>query len=377
MPIDYGAKLTGRVGRYNVGFLQVQTRKLGESASPFAIPRDQFTVLRVKRDVLERSYIGGIFVNREGATSSGSSRYNRVTGVDAEFNLTDHYKATAFWMGSITPDVRSSYGSSRLQSIYENDLYRFITVYEDVGSNFNPEVGFIERNAIHQYFGQFAYKPQPKFIPHVQQMEFETQIEYYTDRRNKLATRQTELSWDTIFKNSSEFFFRPIEAVNDVLTEPFRIHPGITIPAGAYQFNRPRVSFTSDLSKPVVFTFREKWGKFYSGKLYETSGGITWRPNAHLLVDLQESYNKVLLPQGNFSTSLLTGRFNYNFSRKLLTSALVQLNSDAGWSLINVRLRYIYRPNSDFFIIYNQSTGAGLERPSNSLQIKLTRDFTF
>ena len=377
VPIDYGAKLTGRIGRYNLGFLQVQTRKLGEESTGLGIPRDQFSVLRVKRDVLKRSYIGGIFVNRHGATSTGGNKYNRVAGVDSEFNLTDHYKATAFWMGSITPGVHSSYGSSRLQSIFENDLYRFIVVYEDVGSNFNPEVGFIERNGIHQYFGQFAYKPRPKFIPHVQQMEFETQIEYYTDRHNKLATRQTELSWDTIFKNSSELFFRPIEAVNDVLTKPFEIRPGIKIPVGAYQFNRPILQFTSDLSKKVIFTAREKWGKFYTGTRYETSGGIQWRPNVHLFFDFGESYNNVHLREGDFNTSLFTARFNYNFSRKLLTSAFVQLNSAARLSLINIKLRYIYRPNSDFFIIYNQSTGAGLERPSYSLQFKLTRDFTF
>jgi hypothetical protein len=377
VPIDYGVKVTGKTGPYNVGFLQVQTRKLGETSTGFGIPRQQFSVLRVKRDIFKRSYIGAILVNRQGATSAGGDAYNRVGGADAEFNLTDHYKVKAFWMGSATPGVRSGAGSSRLESIFENDLYRFITVYEDVGARFNPEVGFIERNAIHQYFGQFAYKPRPKFIPHVQQMEFETQIEYYTDRAGKLATRQTELSWDTIFKNSSEFFFRPIEAVNDVLTEPFHIRPGITIPVGTYQFNRPQVSFTSDLSKRIVFTGREKWGKFYSGTRYETSGGITWRPNSHVLVDLSESYNKVRLREGNFATSLFSGRLNYNFSRKLLTSALIQLNSAARLSVINVRLRYIYRPNSDFFIIYNQSTGAGLERPSYSLQIKLTRDFTF
>jgi len=377
VPIDYGVKLTGKIGPYNVGFLQVQTRKLGETVTGLGIPRQQFSVLRVKRDILRRSYIGAILVNRQGATTAGGGSYNRVGGADAEFNLTDHYKVKAFWMGSATPGVHSGAGSSRLESIFENDLYRFITVYEDVGAKFNPEGGFIERNAIHQYFGQFAYKPRPKFIPHVQQMEFETQIEYYTDRAGKLATRQTELSWDTVFKNSSEFFFRPIEAINDVLTEPFEIRPGIVIPRGTYQFNRPRVSFTSDLSKHLVFKVREKWGDFYSGKRYETSGGITWRPNSHLLVDLSESYNRVRLREGNFSTSLFSGRLNYNFSRKLLTSALVQLNSAARLSVINVRLRYIYRPNSDFFIIYNQSTGAGLERPSHSLQIKLTRDFTF
>jgi hypothetical protein len=377
VPIDYGAKLTGKIGPYNIGFLQVQTRKLGQASTALGIPRQQFTVLRVKRDILKRSYIGAILVNRQGATSTGGNGYNRVGGADAEFNLTDHYKLKAFWMGSATPGLRSSAGSSRIESIFENDLYRFITVYEDVGARFNPEVGFIERNAIHQYFGQLAYKPRPKFIPHVQQMEFETQIEYYTDRAGRLATRQTELSWDTIFRNSSEFFFRPIEDVNDVLTEPFQIRPGIIIPAGTYHFNRPQVSFTSDQSKRIVFTVREKWGDFYSGKRYESSGGITWRPNAHLLIDLAESYNNLRLREGNFATSLFSGRVNYNFSRKLLTSAIVQLNSAARLSLINIRLRYIYRPNSDFFVIYNQTTGAGLERPSYSFQIKVTRDFTF
>lgn len=377
VPIDYGVKVTGKIGPYNVGLLQVQTRKLGQQSTAFAIPRQQFTVLRVKRDILKRSYIGAILVNRQGATATEGNNYNRVGGADAEFNITDHYKVKAFWMGSASPGVRSSAGSSRLESIFENDLYRFIAVYEDVGAKFNPEVGFIERNALHQYFGQVAYRPRPKFIPHVQQMEFEAQVEYYTDRAGNLATRQTELSWDTIFKNSSELFFRPIEAVNDVLTEPFQIRRGIIIPPGSYHFNRPQVSFTSDLSKPIVFKAREKWGEFYSGNRYETSGGITWRPNAHVLLDLSESYNKVRLREGSFSTSLFAGRLNYNFSRKLLTSALVQVNSAARLSAVNVRLRYIYRPNSDFFIIYNQTSGIGLERPSKSLQFKLTRDFTF
>ena len=377
VPIDYGAKLTGKIGRYNVGFLEVQTRKLGKSDSPFQVPRQQFTVARVKRDILKRSFIGAMFVNRQGATLAGGSAYNRGAGVDAEFNLTDHYQIKAFWMGTATPGVRSSLHSGRVDSRFENNLWRFITVYEDIGANFNPEVGFIERNGIHQYFGQLAWKPRPRFIPHVRQMEFETQIEYYTDRHNKLATRQTELSWDTVFKNSSELFFRPIEAVNDVLTVPFEIRPGIVIPPGDYQFNRPRVSYTSDLSKKLVLNGRYKWGKFYSGTRDEISGGFSFRPNEHLLFDFNDSFNNVRLKQGNFTTNLFAGRVNYNFSRKLLTSALTQVNSAARISAINVRLRYIYRPNSDLFIIYNQTTGAGLERPSYSFQIKFTRDFTF
>src|SRR5438876_8574203 len=65
-------------------------------------------------------------------------------------------------------------------------------------------------------------------------------------------------TWDTVFKNSSELFFRPIEKVMDVLPEPFEIRPGIIIPAGAYHFNRPHVSFSSDLSQRVVFNARSE-----------------------------------------------------------------------------------------------------------------------
>lgn len=377
VPIDYGAKITGKVGSYNIGFLQVQTRKLGDTKSGFGVPRQQFTIARVKRDILKRSYVGAMFVNRQGATSVNGTAYNRGAGIDAAFNLTDHYQLKAFLMGTATPGVRSSFLSGRVDSRFENDLWRFITVYEDIGSNFNPEVGFIERKAIHQYFGQLAYKPRPRFIPHVLRMEFETQIEYYTDRSNNLATRQTELSWETIFKNSSDVFFRPIEYVRDVLTEPFEIRSGIVIPPGSYTFNRPRVSFTSDRSKRLVLNGRYKWGDFYNGKRDEITAGATFRPNAHLLFDLTDSFNSVRLPQRKFTTNLIAGRVNYNFSRKLLTSALMQLNSAARLSAINIRLRYIYKPNSDLFVIYNQTTGAGLERPSYSFQVKLTRDFTF
>lgn len=120
----------------------------------FGVPRQQYTVARVKRDILERSFVGAMFVNRQGATSAGGTRYNRGAGLDAEFNLTDHYQLKAFLMGTSTPGVRSGSLSGRVDSNFENNLFRFITVYEDVGAHFNPEVGFAERTGFHRYFGQ-------------------------------------------------------------------------------------------------------------------------------------------------------------------------------------------------------------------------------
>lgn len=368
VPLDYGVKVTGKLGPYNVGFLQVQQRQLGDPAG-IGIPRQQFTVARVKRDILKRSYIGAMFVNRQGGVTHD---YNRGAGVDAEFNLTDYWQVRAFLMATDTPGLTSSFLSGRVQSIYESDRYRLVALWESIGPNFNPEMGFAERIGVRQYFAEAAYKPRPKFLrKQVRQMEFQTFLEYYEDyRTGKLQTRQLAFAWATLFQNSSQVqagFFQ----TTDALTQPFEIRPGIVIPPGTYHFNRPSVLFNSDTSKRVIFFVFQGWGDFFSGTRSETEASLTLRPTDHLLLSVTDSYNRVRLPQGDFSTNLLAGRASYNFSRKLLTNVFVQVNSAAQLTAINARFRYIFRPHSDFYVIYNQATGKGLERPSRQVQFKI------
>jgi hypothetical protein len=370
VPLDYGVKVTGKLGPYNIGFLQVQQRRLGDSAG-IGIPRQQFTIARVKRELFKRSYIGVMLLNRQGGVTHA---YNRGAGVDAQFSVTDYWQIKAFLAATATPGLRSSFLSGRITSQYESDRYRLIALYESIGTNFNPEMGFAERIGIRQYFAQGAYKPRPKFLrKQVRQMQFETQLEYYEDyRTGKLQSRQAELTWTTLFQNSSTAEVRFLQSTTDALSKPFEIRPGIVIPPGTYHFNRPYVSFSSDNSKRVVFTFFEQWGDFYSGTRSESEASVTLRPTHHLLLSVDDSYNLVHLAQGDFSTNLMAGRASYNFSRRLLTNVFVQVNSAAQLTAINARFRYIFRPHSDFYFIYNQSTGKGLERPSRQVQFKVT-----
>ncbi len=110
----------------------MQTRRLGDGQTLFGVPRQNFTVARVKRDIFGRSSIGAIFVNRQGslftdATGRASeTRYHRAAGVDAEFNLTDRFRINAFLMGTSNPGVKSSFLSGRVDTRYEDDNFRFI-----------------------------------------------------------------------------------------------------------------------------------------------------------------------------------------------------------------------------------------------------------
>lgn len=371
IPLSYGAKVTGRVGAYTVGAMHVQSRPVGDSGSDAFVPRENFSVVRIKKDILDRSWIGTMFVQRQGGNPNA---YNRTGGVDAQFSLSNYWTVNGNFMGSDTPGVRSNFLSGHLDSTYETDLYRLIGAYDNIGRNFNPEVGFVERVGVRHLFGQATLTVRPRLLPWVRRFEFQTEYSYYSDPDGHLQTRQQELTWGTVFQDGGHLVFRPMENVTDAPTQPFEIHPGVVIPPGLYHFNRTRVSYSSDPSKPVYFEFRYKWGPYYSGSLTEVSGGVKWRPDSHLLVDLSHSHNDVRLPQGNFTTNLFIGRVVYNFTRQLLSAILMQVNSAAQITDVNTRLRWLYAPNSNVFLIFNQSTGQGLDRASRSLQLKMTYD---
>jgi hypothetical protein len=365
VPLDYGAKITGRAGPYSLGFLQVQTRARGEGVT--TVPRQQFTVARVKRDVLGSSYIGAMYAGREGGPA-----YHRSAGLDGQLRLSEYWLNSAFLMATFAPGATSRNYAGRVQTQYDSDRFGFTALYENIGERFDPQLGFAERTGVRQYFGEASWKPRPRFLPFVRQMEFESRFEYYEDQQGRLETRELEFSWETRFQNSSELQLTLLEDTTDVLRQPFEIRPGIVIPPGAYGFNRHGVSYESDTSRRLRFAAGYEWGDFFSGARQEVSTRLIFRPNPHLLLDAENSFNRVRLPQGEFSTNLLRGRARYNFSRKVLTSVLLQFNSAARVSSVNARFRYIFRPNSDLFVIYTQNTGRGLDQPSYQFQVKTT-----
>lgn len=371
LPLDFGVKLTGKQGGWALGALGVQSRRLEAPNGAVLAPTQDYLAVRVRRDVLRRSNVGAMFVAREGGTTTA---WHRGAGVDAELYPNNFWQVRGFLMATANAGVPGTDRASwRLSTRYETNEFRVIALVEDIGTNFDPQLGFAFRTGVRQYFGQAAVKPRPRFLPWIREWQFEAQYERYDNRDGSLQTQQTELSLYNRYQNSADFTFRPLEHVIDVPPEDFTIN-GVVVPAGRYEFNRPRVSLTTNRSRRVVATARVKWGGYYGGTREEVSGSISVRPDAHLLVEASQSWNHVKLPGGEFTTNLFSGRLTYNASRAVLGTVVAQFNSAAELASVNARLRWIFRPYSDFFLIYNQTTGAGVERPGYQLQAKLTYD---
>ena len=91
IPIYGGGRVTGRVGRYSMGAVTMQTH--ADAAAH--VPATNFSVLRVKRDVLRRSSLGAIGTYRSGTTLGTEA--SETYGVDGTFAFFSNLSITSYW----------------------------------------------------------------------------------------------------------------------------------------------------------------------------------------------------------------------------------------------------------------------------------------
>ena len=154
--------------------------------------------------------------------------------------------------------------------------------------------------------------------------------------------------------------------------------PRVAIPADDYTFRSYTARFATDASRTVAGNGNVTWGGFWSGTRQSFSGGVSFRPNAHLNIDFDYSRNDVDLPTGAFVTYLSGARILYAFTPRVVLNSYFQYNADTDQVSSNVRFNIIHRPLSDLFLVYNdrRDTAAGglIER---ALILKFTNLFNF
>ena len=185
IPIDVGGRLTGKVGSYGIGAMNIETRDDAVSRTP----RTNFSVLRLKRDILRRSTIGAIVTNRSQSTvTPGAS--NLAYGADAAFSFFQDLNLGAYWARSVTDGFPRDNDSYQGRFDYAGDRYGAQAQYLKVGDNFNPEVGFVRRDNFRRSYGQARFSPRPKVrFKTIRQFTYQGSVEDIENGAGQLETR--------------------------------------------------------------------------------------------------------------------------------------------------------------------------------------------
>ncbi|MFH0823936.1 MAG: DUF5916 domain-containing protein, partial [Pseudomonadota bacterium] len=298
LPLRGGARLSGRASHFSLGLLNIQQDELEDELG--AIPSNNFTVARVRRDLFARSDVGVIFINRQGGNPDD---YNRSYGVDINLQFLHRLKINSYWAGTQSPGAQNKNYETKFSAAWDDGFWLAKAIFADIGENFRPEVGFVPRTGVRNYESNFGTKLRPKgngffreFYPHVG-------IKYFTDRRNTTLTKNQYYGMLILFRDGST-----LEASHnpqfDRLLDPFRIRKGVNIPVGDYYFNEFRLDYSSDLSKLLAGSVSFSRGGFYDGRKTSSqfTGILTVKP--HFSASASYTYNLVDLKEGRFRADL-------------------------------------------------------------------------
>lgn len=358
--IAAGGKLTGKVGGFDVGVLNAQTQDTERQAA------ENFTVGRVRKEVLGRSYVGAMVTNRQ-----GGGLHNTVVAADARFTFFNNLNVMGLAARS-DDRGRDPQWATQVGAEWRDDFVEAGANYIDIDANFNPGIGFVRtRERLIGVRG--SIKPRPRRW-RVRQFELTPSSVWYHDQARVLRSRETNVTFATAFESGDRIEVVPFDSYERVV-RAFAIGPGVTLPPGEYDWRGLTVNLRSYNGRKASGTLSLSAGDFYDGRKKTVTFTADVRPNQMLSFNPSYQINDVDLGPGAFVTHLVGLRANISFSTNLLTSAFAQYNSAGQLAATQVRINYIFRTIDNVFLVYNETRfteGVFDGRANNSLVLKVT-----
>ncbi|MGI9627075.1 MAG: DUF5916 domain-containing protein [Longimicrobiales bacterium] len=370
IPIQAGGRLTGKAGAFGIGAINIQTAGVDD----IGVGSTNYSVLRVKRDILRRSSIGAIFTNRSLSESGVGS--NQVYGADAAFAFFTNLTAGAYWARTETTGTSGDNQSWQTRFSYAADRYGLNASVLEVDTDFNPEVGFLRRTGFRKSSATARFSPRPTSVESIRKLTWSATLDYYEDADGRLESRSQQGRFDVELENSDEASFEATRAY-ERLVDPFELTEDLTIGTGSYDFTDYRVNYNFGSQRRLSGNVSYRWGGFFDGSIRSiTVNQGRMVVTERLSLEPGISVNRLTLPSGESTQTVGRLRSDYAFTPRVFASALIQYNSASNTLSSNLRFRWEYRPGSELFVVWtderdSRAQGTGLR--SRALVFKATR----
>ena len=384
-PVDLetGVKLTGRAGRFNIGVLGVSQG--GYEGRGGAIDPSDLFVGRVAMNVLEESSVGMIVTDGD----PRSNLDNSLAGVDFRYRNSRLssgriLEGAAWFQQSETEGVDSDQSAWGFRfATPSNDGFYGTAEYEVFEGNFNPALGFLNRENVERkrVWGGYRWRP----LAHPWMRTYQTFVSFQDFRNYTTGEVQTQNTFIRPFRVQNHrgdqygFLFR---REREVLTEPFEISEGVVIAPGDYTFSGVRAELQLSGERVFAPDIQLTKGEFYNGDWVQIQSSLDWRPSSRWYLRFGYQYTDADLPAGSFTTRLIQLRANLAFNARWSWVNLIQYDNVSGTAGINSRLRWNPRAGENLFIVLNHESEAmaafsGLDSRASQFSVKYSKTFRF
>jgi hypothetical protein len=353
-----GAKLTGKVGAFSVGYLGA----LDESPSTLfgRVGEAAVNLVRVRRDVGEESTVGMLYTDRS-LTRGGD--FNRVLAGDARLVFHERYTLTTQWAGSWTSEEGAPSGMS--PSVFVSLARSGRTVgwdlsFHDLHPDFRAEVGYLPRIGETVTQGNLTFTRYGAAGALVERAALGFRFEGYFDHR---AFWEGNGPYEAEVQLLPSFTFRGDRSVSIILRSGYYDFPqgdyadyGVMDPEGGIRPFPVPDPLTNMLAVAVMPRLRLNNSSNLNGRFYfrelpiyaEAARGLellaapqlTLKPTQALSLTLDETYSRLWRREDGsaFSTAVVSRLTSqYQFSKSVLARAMIQYNLEDRDALVDPR----------------------------------------
>lgn len=358
-----GARLIGRIGDWDIGFINMQTEKFD------ALPSENFGVLRLRKQVLnEYSYAGSMFTSRLGANGN----YNYVYGLDANLNLIADEFLSFKWAHSFDKENDRHWAHFRDAASFKVAYQRrcrkglnYLLAVSRAGSDYTPDIGFVTRQDFTEYYWDAGYT---RLSPEKSQFQQVTPFQltgFVAMRNHDSSVESGQAAYKTNFYWKSGATFRTSLDLNyEDLPAPLKLPENTFVPAGDYYFP----GFSAGFEMPWRFKLRVapsiSLGQFYDGRRANFASDASWNISEHLELRAYYSLDHVRFPDRNqeFNSHIIRLKVNYAYDTHFSIRSFVQYNGPEQALIPNVRIRYNVNEGHDLWIVYNEGINTDRHR---------------
>jgi len=388
-----GARLSGRIGKWDMGILEMQTASLWKEDSlgiaEEILPSENFGVMRLRRQVMnENSFVGAIMTSRLGVDGS----YNLAYGLDGIFRLFGDEYFDIKWSQSIEDSVKNvSFGEPiRFSANWERRSKKGLGYnlgYSYSGIHFNPGIGFemLDDYTSLRASVQYGWLPGEEALLYSHSPELRIRYGTYVED-GSLMSFSVNSGWSFLTKSqwqgSLDLTYN-IDNLKDSLE--FR-EDEVYVYQGEYRYVGFRGNFGTPGNKPFFIIMQTDGGQYYDGTRISINLQPTWNISRHFELGGIYNFDRLNFKGRNqkLLNHILGIKAIYMVDTRLSFNAYVQYNTAVNSILTNFRLRYNPKEGNDLFLVFNEGRNTNLssEIPrlpvysSRSVQIKYTYTFS-
>ena len=365
IPILYGGRVIGKIGKVEVAAQQVKTRETDNFNS------EDFSVIRLKQNFLKESSIGVLYTRRH--TNKGKEfvpplQDRNTLGVDLTLNTSTFLKNQnlqfqAFAVihnpetpGEINNNIwdRSARG---LRFNFPNDPWSGSLSYREFGVNYDPAVGFSRRNSFRRVEPRIRFSPILEKSSTIRELQWEVSFENLMSLQWKKLTQNIRLTPLSIrFESGDEISYQIIRNF-ERLEYDFNIlgDNSIVIPVGNYTNWSHQIELETANYRKIVYGIELKTEGFWSGNRTEYENELIFRPFPGINLNLGYIHSRVNLREGNFKTNLVRFLGDFDFTPFISFSSNIQYDDISENIGMNNRFKYTITPGSDIYFVYNHN----------------------